>query len=197
VRIAEDGEILGRGRNVMKGYYRRPEATAAVLEDGWFHTGDIGVLDADGYLTITDRKKDLIVTSGGKKIAPQPIEARLRVNPLVNEVVLIGDRRKFISVLIVPDFRLVQERLRAAGRTSGSHEELVERADVKALFQPTIDEVNASLAQFERIKKFALLPAEFKVETGELTPTMKVKRKVVEQRWQATIEDLYTGGVEG
>lgn len=191
LRIGLDGEILARGPNVMLGYYRKPEATTAVLVDGWFHTGDIGAIDADGYLTITDRKKDLIVTSGGKKIAPQPIEARLRTNPLVSEAVLIGDRRKFATLLIVPDFRMLATRLRWDGKSCGSPEDWVFRLDVRALYEPLVDEINAGLAQFERIKRFALLPTEFSIETGELTPTMKVKRKVVEERWKDVIEELY------
>ncbi len=190
IRIAEDGEILARGPNVMRGYYNKPEATNAVLENGWFHTGDIGRLDADGYLAITDRKKDIIVTSGGKKIPPQPIEARLQSHPLVAEALLIGDRRKFPALLIVPDFQALAARL-GEKVTMEDRDTLVRRADVLALFEPLVEEVNAGLAQFERIKRFALLPTEFQMETGELTPTMKVRRRVVEERWQGVIEELY------
>jgi long-chain acyl-CoA synthetase len=191
LRIAEDGEILARGPNVMSGYYNKPQATAEVLRDGWFHTGDIGTLDAAGYLAITDRKKDLLVTSGGKKIAPQPIEATLKRNPLVAEAILLGDRRKFISVLIVPDFAALERRLKDLGRSPAERTALVTRPDVLALYQEIIDALNRDLAQFERIKRIALIPAEFSIESGELTPTLKVKRKVVEERWRDVIEKLY------
>jgi long-chain acyl-CoA synthetase len=192
VRIADDGEILVRGPNVMMGYHNKPEETAAVLKDGWFHTGDIGALDADGYLRITDRKKDLLVTSGGKKVAPQPIEAVLRRSPLVAEVILLGDRRRFISALIVPDFAALERRLRDLGRPPAERTELIRRADVLALYDEVVEALNRDLSQFERIKKFRLLPREFTIESGELTPTMKVKRKAVEQNRAAEIEELYS-----
>jgi long-chain acyl-CoA synthetase len=191
LRIAEDGEILARGPNIMRGYFNKPEATADVLKDGWFHTGDIGQIDAEGYLTITDRKKDLLVTSGGKKIAPQPIEAVLKRSPLITEAVLLGDRRKFAAALIVPDFAALERRLKDLGRRPGTRDELIHRPDVLALYQEIIDALNRELSQFERIKSIALLPAEFTVESGELTPTLKVKRKVVEQKWRDRIEALY------
>jgi long-chain acyl-CoA synthetase len=191
VRIADDGEVLARGPNIMQGYFNRPEETAAVLRDGWLHTGDIGHLDADGYLTITDRKKDLIVTSGGKNIAPAPIELRLKENPLVSEAVLVGDRRNFPAALLIPDFVVLEERLREAGAASGSREQLVARADVQAIYQSILDEINRSLAQFEKIKRFALLPKDMTVEGGELTPTLKVRRRIVEQHWAGVIEQLY------
>lgn len=191
VRIADDGEILVRGPNVMRGYYNKPDATREALRDGWFHTGDIGQLDAAGYLRITDRKKDLIVTSGGKKIAPQPIEASLTSDPLVGEAVLLGDRRNFVSALIVPSFPALDQRLRELKATSAPREELVHRPDVIAEYQKVVDRVNQQLGQFERIKKFVLLPAEFTLARGELTPTMKVRRKVVEELWAAQIEDMY------
>jgi long-chain acyl-CoA synthetase len=192
LRIAEDGEILARGPNIMRGYFNKPEATAEVLKEGWFHTGDIGQIDADGYLKITDRKKDLLVTSGGKKIAPQPIEAILKRSPLISEAVVLGDRRKYAAALIVPDLSALERRLKELGRPPGSPAELTTRPDVIALYQEIVDALNRELAQFERIKRIALLPAEFSVESGELTPTLKVKRKVVEQRWHELIEGLYT-----
>ena len=191
VRIAEDGEILVRGPNVMQGYHNLPEETAAVLRDGWFHTGDIGALDADGYLTITDRKKDLLVTSGGKKIAPQPIEETLKRSPLVAEVVLLGDRRRFASALIVPDFAALERRLKELGRPPAERDALVTRADVVALYAEIVDGLNRHLAQFETIKRFRLLPREFTMAAGELTPTLKVKRKAVEQNWAAEIDAIY------
>jgi len=192
LRIASDGEILARGPNVMKGYHNKPEATADAVKDGWFHTGDIGHLDQDGYLTITDRKKDLLVTSGGKKIAPQPIEATLKRNPLVGEAILLGDRRKYAAALIVPDFAALERRLKELGRPPGERDALVTRSDVIALYQEIVDALNRELSQFERIKRIVLIPAQFSIETGELTPTLKVKRKVVEERWRDAIEGLYT-----
>ncbi len=195
LRIAADGEILARGPNVMPGYYNKPQATADAIRDGWFHTGDIGSIDEDGYLRITDRKKDLLVTSGGKKIAPQPIEAVLKRNPLVGEALLLGDRRKFAVALIVPDFAALERRLKDLGRPPGERDELVRRADVLALYQEIVDALNRDLSQFEKIKKIALLPTEFSIEKGELTPTMKVKRKVIEERWRDTIEQLYAGNL--
>jgi long-chain acyl-CoA synthetase len=191
LRIAPDGEILARGANIMAGYYNKPDATAEVLKDGWFHTGDIGTIDDGGYLSITDRKKDLLVTSGGKKIAPQPIEAVLKRNPLVGEAILLGDRRKYAAALIVPDFAALERRLKELGRPPGDRDALVTRPDVVALYQEVIDALNRELAQFERIKRIALIPAQFSIETGELTPTLKVKRKVVEERWRDAIEGLY------
>ena len=191
LKIADDGEILARGPNVMIGYYGDPEATAAVIRDGWFHTGDIGRIDADGYLSITDRKKELIVTASGKNVAPQPIEARLKRDPIVAEAVLVGDRRRFVSVLLVPDFVTLDKRLAVDGLASGSPEELVTRENVQRIFQPIIDEANSDLARYEQVKRFALLPTEFSVAGGELTPTLKVKRRVVAERWKDVIEEIY------
>jgi long-chain acyl-CoA synthetase len=194
VRIAEDGEILVRGPNVMMGYYNKPEETAAVLKDGWFHTGDIGALDAEGYLRITDRKKDLLVTSGGKKVAPQPIEGILKQSRLVAEAVLLGDRRRFIAALIVPDFIALERRLKDLGRPPADRAVLVGRDDVVALYDEVVKALNRELSQFEQIKKFRVLPREFTIASGELTPTMKVKRKSVEENWAAEIEELYSVG---
>ena len=189
LRIAGDGEVLARGPNVMVGYYDDPEATAAAIRDGWFHTGDIGRIDADGYLTITDRKKELIVTAGGKNVAPQPIEALLKRDPVVAEAVLIGDRRRFIAVLLVPDFPTLAQRVPAAA--GAGRDDLVKRADVRAVFQPIVERANSELASFEQVKTFAILPAEFSVGGGELTPTLKVRRRIVEARWNEVIEALY------
>jgi long-chain acyl-CoA synthetase len=191
LRIADDGEILARGPNVMKGYFNKPQATADAVKDGWFHTGDIGHIDSEGYLTITDRKKDLLVTSGGKKIAPQPIEAVLKRNPLVGEAILLGDRRKYAAALIVPDFAALEQRLKDLGRPPADRDTLVTRPDVVALYQEIVDALNRELSQFERIKRIALIPAQFSIETGELTPTLKVKRKVIEEKWHEAIESLY------
>ena len=187
-KIADDGEVLARGPNVMQGYYGKPEATVEVMRDGWFCTGDIGSLDDDGYLTILDRKKELIVTAGGKNIAPNPIEAELKRSPLVAEAVLIGDRRPYVSALLVPDFTALATRAAVEG---ASREEIVERPDVVALFDEVVNRANDGLARHEQIKRSVLLPAEFGIATGELTPTLKVKRRVVAQRWSDAIERLY------
>ena len=189
LRIADDGEVLARGPNLMRGYFARPDQTAAVIVDGWFHTGDVGALDDKGYLSITDRKKELLVTSGGKKIAPQPIEERLRADPLVNEAMVVGDRRHFAAALIAPNFRALALRLRLDEQTVRSR---VGTDDVRALYQSIVDEVNRHLAQFERIKKFVLVPDEFSVATGELTPTLKIKRRVIVEKYRDVIEGIYS-----
>jgi long-chain acyl-CoA synthetase len=168
LRIAEDGEVLARGPNVMKGYYNRPEETAQALRDGWLLTGDIGEIDAEGFLRITDRKKDLFKTSGGKYVAPQPIENALKLQPCVQNAIVIGDKRKFPAVLIVPAPKATLEELQAA-----------------------VDAVNRSLAHHEQLKKFALVEKDFTIEGGELTPTLKVKRRAVEQKYAALIDSLY------
>jgi len=192
LRIAEDGEVLARGPNVMRGYLNRPEETAAALRDGWFHTGDIGTMDAEGYLHLTDRKKELIVTSGGKKIAPQPIEAELRAHVLIAEVVLLGDKRHFPAALIVPDVAALCAQFGAPRPvTPQDAEAFVARPDVHATFAEIVEAVNRRLAQYERIKKFLILPREFSLQTGELTPTLKVKRRAIEQLYRREIETLY------
>jgi long-chain acyl-CoA synthetase len=191
ISIADDGEILARGLNVMQGYYRQPEASAAALDGGWFHTGDVGTIDGDGYLTITDRKKDLLVTSGGKKIAPQPIEHLIKAHPLVSEAIVIGDRRKFAAAIIVPDFAALETTLAALGKPPAPREELVTRPDVLALYEEPINAINRNLAQFERIKQIALVPGELSIDGGELTPTLKVKRRVLEEKYRDLIERIY------
>ncbi len=191
LRIAADGEVLARGPNIMMGYYQNPEATAECIREGWFHTGDIGRIDEDGYLAITDRKKEILVTAGGKNVAPQPIEALLKRDPIVAEAMLVGDRRPYVSAVLVPDAATLEQRLAASGIASGGLDDLVGRDDVRALFQPIVDEANAELASFEQVKRFALLPAQFSINTGELTPTLKLKRRVVMERWQDVIEGIY------
>ena len=192
VHIAPDGEILTRGPHVMKGYFRKPEATAEVLDaDGWFHTGDIGVLDEEGNLVITDRKKDIIVTSGGKNIAPQPIENAVKANPLVAEVVMVGNGRHFPAALVVPSFPGLTAWAAERGIASGDRGELVRHPEVMALYQGVVEEAGRDLAQFERIKRIALLDRELTLEAGELTPTLKVRRRVVEQRFKDLIDRMY------
>ena len=194
VRIAEDGEILTRGPHVMKGYFRKPEATAEAIDrEGWFHTGDIGYVDGDGFLVITDRKKDIIVTSGGKNIAPQPVENRLKTNKFFAEVVMIGNKRNFASALVVPNFEALEAWARERGLPTASRDELVRRPEVVAHYAGLVDQMTQDLAQFEKIKKVALLTKEFSQESGELTPTLKVKRRVVEERFKATIDAMYEG----
>jgi long-chain acyl-CoA synthetase len=194
VRIAADGEILTRGPHVMKGYYNKPEATAEAIDaEGFFHTGDIGVLDADGFLVITDRKKDILVTSGGKNIAPQPIENRLKASNFFAEVVMIGNKRNFPAALVVPNFETLEKWAREKGLQALSREQLVDHPAVLAHYQKLMADLLPDLAQFERIKKIALLTREFTLEAGELTPTLKVKRRVVEEKYKGLIDKLYAG----
>jgi long-chain acyl-CoA synthetase len=192
LRIADDGEILARGPNIMRGYYNMPEATAEVLDaDGWFHTGDIGEIDDDGFLRITDRKKDLIATAGGKKIAPQPIEGMLRQNPFIANAVMLGDRRKFAIVLLAPDFPQLEEWARGRGLAFGSRSELVRLPEVTAHLEAEARKHLRDLARFEVPKKFLVVDREFSIETGELTPKLSVRRKVVEDHYRDEIDALY------
>ena len=194
LRIAEDGEILARGPNIMKGYWNNPEATAEVIDrEGWFHTGDIGHVDEDGFLFITDRKKELIVTAGGKNIAPAPIENALKASRYIGQAVVIGDRRKFISALVVPDFEALRPWARANNVAFSTDQELVATPQVRKLIADEIAPVNAELAQYERIKAWEILPRELTLETGELTPTQKVKRRVVNKNFAAEIDRMYEG----
>jgi long-chain acyl-CoA synthetase len=197
VAIADDGEILTRGPHVMQGYWRRPADTAAAIVDGWFHTGDIGTLSDDGYLSITDRKKELLVTSGGKKVAPAPIESVLKRHPLVAEAVVVGEGQRFPAVLIVPDFPALEQRLRTLNLPLGTREELTARDDVRSLYQEVVDGLNSELAQYERLKKLALLPTEFTIAGGELTPTLKLRRKRILERWQSVVDRLYEENSKG
>jgi long-chain acyl-CoA synthetase len=191
VRIAEDGEILTRGPHVMRGYFKNEAATRDAIRDGWFHTGDVGRLDANGLLFITDRIKDLLVTAGGKKVAPQPIEARLKTSKWISEAVLLGDQRPYVVGLIVPNFATLEAEAAARGWKTATRDELVRRPDALALFQPFVDAVNEKLAPFEKIKSYALLPRELSAEAGELTPTFKVRRKIVNQHFADVIDGLY------
>jgi long-chain acyl-CoA synthetase len=192
VRIADDGEILVHGPSVFKGYWNMPAETAAALTpDGWFKTGDIGNLDADGFLSVTDRKKDLIKTSGGKFIAPQPIERKLQSNLYVGEAIVIGDRFKFPSVVIAPNFAELERWARENGLGFRSREDLIGHGKVRELFDGIVAEVNRDLAQFEKLKKVLLVADEFSVADGSLTPTLKLKRRVVEERYRRHIQRLY------
>jgi long-chain acyl-CoA synthetase len=189
VKIAEDGEVLIKGGGVMKEYYRRPEATAEVLKDGWLYTGDIGELDADGYLKITDRKKDLIKTSGGKYIAPQNLENELKGDPLISQAVVHGDNRKFVTVLIT----LSEENARRWATEQGIAEDepLHANPKMRARIQQAVDALNAKQASYSSIKKFAILELDFTQERGDLTPTLKVKRKVVTERHKKLLDSFY------
>ena len=193
VRIADDGEILVKGAQVFKGYWNMPDETrAAFTPDGWFKTGDIGELDSDGFLNITDRKKDLIKTSGGKFIAPQPIENALKNNVLIAQAAVIGDKRKYASVIISPHFPLLEDWARANKVEFSSRQELVTRNKVRELYRGIVEDVNKKLAQFETIKKIVIVPDEFTVATGEITPTMKLKRRIIEAKYKDQIEQLYS-----
>jgi long-chain acyl-CoA synthetase len=191
-RLASDGELLVRGPAVFRGYWNMPEETAAVFEGEWFHTGDIASIDADGFLSITDRKKDLLKTSGGKFIAPQPIENKLKLDPLVAQAAVVGDSRKFFAVVIAPNFPMLEDWAQANDIPHRDRLELIAHPDVRTLYASIVNKVNAELAQFERLKRFILVPDEFSVESGELTPSLKLKRRVVVHKYAAEIEHLYS-----
>ena len=188
VKIAADGEILVRGPNVFLGYYKEPEATAETLVDGWLHSGDLGAFDSDGYLSITGRKKEIIITAGGKNIAPKNIEASLKNHRLVSEAVVIGDRRKYLTVLLTLDPEATEAFTKERG---ASKEEAHKLPAVRDEIQAAIDEVNRELARVETVKKFTILERPFSIEEGELTPTLKVKRKVVNEHFSREIESMY------
>jgi long-chain acyl-CoA synthetase len=190
-RIAEDGEILVRGPSVFKGYWNRPEETLNAFQDGWFKTGDIGSIDADGYLSVTDRKKELIKTSGGKFIAPQPIENSLKLNPLIGTAVILGDKRKFAFVLVSPNLPLLEDWAHANSIAFSTHAELVANPKVQALYEGVVEAVNQNLARFEKLKRVLLVPDEFTANNGALTPTLKLRRRVIEDRYRKQIDDLY------
>ena len=191
IRIARNGEILARGGNVMKGYYGKPVETAAAFEDGWFKTGDVGFIDEDGFLHITDRIKDLIITSGGKNIAPQRIEAMFGSEPYVEHVAIVGDKRNYVSALVVPSFPALEQHARENGIRFVSREELVARPEIIAFYEGHIQRINEGLAGFEQIKRFTLMPREFTQDGGELTPTLKIKRRFVEQKYRDVIDAMY------
>jgi long-chain acyl-CoA synthetase len=191
VQIAHDLEILVRGPSIFRAYWNRPEETRDAFVDGWFKTGDIGNLDEDGFLSVTDRKKDLLKTSGGKFIAPQPVENSLKLNALIGTAVVLGDRRKFASVIISPAFPLLEEWARANHILFSSREELVSHPRVKALYEGIVNEVNRGLARYETLKKILLVPDEFTASDGTLTPTLKLRRKAIEARYREQIDELY------
>ena len=192
VMIAADGEILSRGPNIMKGYWGMEKETAEVIDsEGWFHTGDIGEVDPEGFLRITDRKKELIINAYGKNVAPAPIENALKGSRFIGQAVVIGDRRKFLSALLVPDFEALAPWAEKQGIGTASHEQLIADPKVKEAIRQEVAAVNANLAGFEKIVAWELLPNEFTLETGELTPTQKVKRRVINQKYGEIIDRLY------
>ena len=192
VKIDADGEILVKGENVMKGYFRKPELTAEVLSpEGWFRTGDIGFLDDEGFLHITDRKKDIIITAGGKNIAPQRIESLIGKDYYIEQIAIIGDRRKFISALIVPNFEALSDYAKAQNIWFSSPQDLVKNEKIYAFYEKRLTALSTSLARYETIKKFILLPQPFSMEKGEITPTLKIRRNIVEEHYKDIIEALY------
>jgi long-chain acyl-CoA synthetase len=191
VRIEEDGEILVRGPSVFKSYWNRPEETASAFQDGWFKTGDIGRIDADGYLSVTDRKKELIKTSGGKFIAPQPIENSLKLNPLIGTAAIVGEKRKFAFVIVSPNFALLEAWARENHTPFSSREELIANPKVQALYDSIARDINKNLARFEQLKRVLLVPDEFTADNGALTPTMKLRRRVIEDRYRKQIDEVY------
>ena len=196
VKIAEDGEILSRGPHIMKGYWNNEDATRQAIDpDGWFHTGDIGVME-DGFLKITDRKKDIIINAYGKNIAPQPLEALLKSSPYIGTPVLIGDRRKFLTAIIVPNFEKLERDAAAMGVNFKDRDELVGSDKVKQLFQSELDRFNQNLDRQEKIRRFTLLPNDFTIDNDEITPSLKVKRKVIDTRYKPMIDEMYANDVE-
>ncbi len=193
-RVADDGEILIRGPQVMKGYYNRPDDTKEILtDDGWFSTGDIGYLDEDGYLKITDRKKDIIITAGGKNVAPQVIESMFLGHPMIEQMATIGDQQKYLVALLVPSFQELTHWAKQNGITESDPAKLVAMPAVVKKYQEIVNELNKPLGRVEQIKKFVLVDHTFSQETGELTPTLKVKRKVILAKYKDAIDEMYQG----
>lgn len=192
IKIGENNEILVKGSGVMKGYYKNPEETAKIFtEDGWMKTGDAGVLDNEGNLTITDRIKDLMKTSNGKYIAPQPIENMFSNNSYINQILLIADDKPFVSALIVPNFETLEEKLKTLNIPFTNWKEIVENEKIHAFYQKLIDDIQVNLSGFEKIKKFILMPADFEIQSGEITPTLKIKRNIVLEKYADKINLVY------
>ncbi len=193
VRIAQNGEICTRGPHVMLGYWNQPTATREAIRDGWFHTGDVGHLDEDGYLFITDRLKELLVTAGGKKVAPQPIEAHLKKSPWVSEAILLGDGRPYVAALLIPEFAELEEEARRRGWDAADRRALLANPEVRAHYDQLVALVNEELARFEQIKRYELLDRELSAERGELTLTLKLRRRVIAEHFAEAIGRLYAG----
>ncbi|MBC8032709.1 MAG: long-chain fatty acid--CoA ligase [Chitinophagaceae bacterium] len=192
VKIAEDGEILCKGPNVMLGYYKKPELTNECLTEGWYHTGDIGMMVDGRFLKITDRKKELFKTSGGKYVAPLPIENKLKESRFIEQLMVVGSERKFVSALIVPSFANLKDWCRQRGLPYATHEEVISNPKVKEHFEAIVEKYNTNFSHVEQIKRFELLPAEWSIDTGELTPKMSLKRKVVLEKYKDVIERIYS-----
>jgi long-chain acyl-CoA synthetase len=191
VKIGEDGEILVRGGNVTTGYFGRADDTAAAFQDGWFRTGDVGALDGDGFLSVTDRIKDLIITSQGKNVAPQRVEGILGGDPYIEQLAVIGDNRKYLSALIEPAFPVLERYATEHGIAFTSRADLVSRPEILALYDERIAARSRELAGYEQVKRFTLLPREFTQADGELTPTLKIRRRMVEAAYADLIEAMY------
>jgi len=191
VKIAEDGEILCKAPSVMIGYYKRPDLTAEVMTDGWFHTGDIGEIVSGRFLKITDRKKELFKTSGGKYVAPLAIESKLKESPFVEQIMIVGPERKFVGALIVPAFSYLQEWCKQHNVKAGSNEEMIHRPEVLAFYKEVVESYNKNFSHVEQIKKFELLPAEWTIDGGEMTPKLSLRRKVVTEKYKIQIEKIY------
>ena len=196
IKIASDGEILARGPNIMKGYFKKKKETEETIINGWLHTGDIGTFDSDGFLMITDRKKHLFKTSAGKYIAPTPIENIFLTSKYIDQFVLIGDKRMFLSALIVPDYEALKEFADAHKIPYSNEKDLTSNDQIYKLIEEDMSKLQKKLANYERVRKFALLDKPFTIETGEITPSLKIKRKVVEEKYNYLIEQMYFGGIE-
>jgi long-chain acyl-CoA synthetase len=192
VKIAADGEILAKGPNIMQGYYKQPELTAEVLKDGWFYTGDIGEMNSEGYLKITDRKKEMFKTSGGKYIAPQPMENKFKESTLIDQVMIVGENKNFPAALIVPSFDGLKDYCKHKEIKYTTDQEMISKPEIVEKYQREVDTINQNFGKWEQIKKFTLMPTLWSIEGGELTPTMKLKRKVIHQKYEKQIEGLYS-----
>jgi long-chain acyl-CoA synthetase len=191
MRLEADGEICVKGPSMMKGYFKRPDLTAETIIDGWLHTGDIGVLEDGKFLRITDRKKELFKTSGGKYVAPSAIENKLKESRFIEQAIVVGSEQKFVGALIVPNFSQLSEWCKQHNYDSSSHEAMIQNPAVKKFYRELIDEYNKEFNHVEQVKKFELLPAEWSVETGELTPKLNMKRKVVHEKYKSYIDGIY------
>ncbi len=191
VKIAEDGEILSKGPHIMLGYYKRPDLTAEAITDGWFHTGDIGTMVDGRFLKITDRKKELFKTSGGKYVAPLPVENKLKESPFIEQVMIVGPERKFVGALIIPSFPNLKEWARAQGIPTDDHEQLIRDQRVLGLYKEIVESFNKYFNHVEQVKKFELLPNEWGIDTGEMTPKLSMKRKVITEKYKDAIERIY------